>query len=224
MSFSTQTPNNKAISASLPPPVVETLTSLVTAVDAKDPFTNSHSQKVSSYAFALAGMLELDTAAAEEIRFAALLHDLGKVGIPETLLNKNGPLDSEEWELMKQHVELGARILEKCNGFERIRAMVRHHHEFFDGSGYPQGLSGESIPLGARIIAIADAYDTITSERTYKRPRPAEEALAELERCGGAQFDPELVTLFLRAMRRLPSPIFEITPATEKVVAAGPTT
>jgi diguanylate cyclase (GGDEF)-like protein/putative nucleotidyltransferase with HDIG domain len=224
MSFSTQTPNNKAISVSLPPPVVETLTSLVTAVDAKDPFTNSHSQKVSSYAFALAGMLELDTAAAEEIRFAALLHDLGKVGIPETLLNKNGPLDSEEWELMKQHVEFGARILEKCNGFERIRAMVRHHHEFFDGSGYPQGLSGESIPLGARIIAIADAYDTITSERTYKRPRPAEEALAELERCGGAQFDPELVTLFLRAMRRLPSPIFEITPATEKVVAAGPTT
>jgi len=224
MSFSTQTTNDETISVSIPLPVVETLTSLVTAVDAKDPFTNSHSQKVSSYAFALAGMLELDATAAEEIRFAALLHDLGKVGIPETLLNKNGPLDSEEWELMKQHVEFGARILEKCNGFERIRAMVRHHHEFFDGSGYPEALSGENIPLGARIIAIADAYDTITSERTYKRPRPAEEALAELERCGGSQFDPELVTLFLRAMRRLPSPIVEITPTAENVVAAGPTT
>ncbi|HLW97248.1 MAG TPA: HD domain-containing phosphohydrolase, partial [Candidatus Acidoferrales bacterium] len=133
-----------------------------------------------------------------------------------------GPLDSDEWELMKQHVEFGAQILEKCAGLESIRAMVRHHHEFFDGTGYPEGLSGEKIPLGARVIAIADAYDTITSERTYKRPRPAEEALAELERCGGTQFDPELVEIFVSAMRNLPNPIVEIAPASEKAVAEGP--
>ncbi|HLW97110.1 MAG TPA: diguanylate cyclase [Candidatus Acidoferrales bacterium] len=223
MTFSATALNNEVPSVPLPQPVIETLTSLVTAVDSKDPFTNNHSQKVSSYAFALADAMDLDTSTVDEIRFAALLHDLGKVGIAETVLNKNGPLDSDEWELMKQHVEFGARILEKCAGLESICAMVRHHHEFFDGSGYPEGLSGEKIPLGARVIAIADAYDTITSERTYKRPRPAEEALAELERCGGSQFDPELVTLFLRAMRRLPSPIFEITSGAEKVVVAGPT-
>jgi putative nucleotidyltransferase with HDIG domain len=222
MTFSASALNSEVPSVPLPQPVIETLTSLVTAVDSKDPFTNNHSQKVSSYAFALADAMDLDTSTVDEIRFAALLHDLGKVGIVDTLLNKNGPLDSDEWELMKQHVEFGARILEKCAGLESIRAMVRHHHEFFDGTGYPEGLSGEKIPLGARVIAIADAYDTITSERTYKRPRPAEEALAELERCGGTQFDPELVAIFVSAMRNLPNPIVEIAPASLKAVADGP--
>ena len=137
-----------------------------------------------------------------------MLHDVGKVGIVESkLLNKNGPLNPDEWEAMKRHVEYGSKLLEPLRGTESVREMVVHHHEFFDGSGYPKGLTGEQIPLGARIIAIADAYDTITSERTYKKARTAEEALQEIERCGNAQFDPESVRLFVSRVRELPNPL-----------------
>jgi HD-GYP domain-containing protein (c-di-GMP phosphodiesterase class II) len=108
---------------------------------------------------------------------------------------------------MKRHVEHGAKLLEPLRGTGRIREMVAHHHEFFDGSGYPDGLAGSQIPLGARIIAIADAYDTITSERTYKKARTPEEAFQELDRCGNAQFDPELVQLFISRLRELPNPL-----------------
>jgi diguanylate cyclase (GGDEF)-like protein/putative nucleotidyltransferase with HDIG domain len=226
---STETPataeSNGALAANhscpefLHPLLVETLSSLAMAVDSKDPTTQCHSQKVSSYAVALAEARELDAATVEEIKLAALLHDVGKVGISETILNKSGPLDPEEWDLMKQHVNFGARILESCRGAGRIQAMVLHHHEFFDGSGYPNALAGDEIPLGARIIAIADAYDTITSARSYKRARSAEEALTELERCGGAQFDPALISLFVDAIRKFPRPIVEIeaTPLTANV-------
>jgi HD-GYP domain-containing protein (c-di-GMP phosphodiesterase class II) len=110
---------------------------------------------------------------------------------------------------MKRHVEYGAKLLEPLRGTERIRDMVAHHHEFFDGSGYPQGLAGNKIPLGARIVAIADAYDTITSERTYKKAHTPEEAFQELERCGAAQFDPELVRAFILRLRDLPNPLIE---------------
>jgi HD-GYP domain-containing protein (c-di-GMP phosphodiesterase class II) len=130
-----------------------------------------------------------------------MLHDLGKVGVPETILNKNGPLNPEEWELMKEHVQFGHKLLEPLQTLADVRAMVLHHHEMFDGSGYPEGRAGEEIPLGARIIAIADAYDTITSDRTYKKARPAQAALAEIERCSGAQFDPQLVRIFTGAIR-----------------------
>ena len=130
-----------------------------------------------------------------------MLHDLGKVGIPEAILNKSGPLNPEEWELMKQHVRFGYRLLESLHTLTEVRGMVLHHHEMFDGSGYPEGRSGEKIPLGARIIAIADAYDTITSDRTYKKARSAQAALSEIERCAGAQFDPRLVRVFIDAVR-----------------------
>jgi putative two-component system response regulator len=135
---------------------------------------------------------------------AGLLHDIGKVGIPEIILNKSGPLNSEEWETMKTHTVLGAKILEPLEAMNRIRLMVKHHHEFFDGTGYPERLHGESIPFGARVIAIADAYDTITSERTYKKPRRPEEAFSELQRCAASQFDPEIIRVFVETMRRAP--------------------
>jgi putative nucleotidyltransferase with HDIG domain len=202
----------------LPPVVMDTLTSLALAVDAKDSLTQGHSQKVSGYAVLIAETMGLQGLEIEEIRLGGMLHDVGKVGITESILNKCGPLNPDEWETMKRHVEYGAKLLEPLRGTERIREMVAHHHEFFDGSGYPQGLAGSQIPLGARIVALADAYDTITSERTYKKARTAHEAFLELERCGGAQFDPELVRAFVSCLRRLPNPLIEPVLAPEREV------
>jgi len=190
----------------LPPAVVETVTSLALAIDAKDQYTQGHSQKVSAYAVMMAQALDMEPAEVEDVRLAALLHDVGKVGIPQEILNKSGPLDASEWETMKTHTELGAKILEPLEAMKRIRLMVRHHHEFYDGTGYPDRLEGGNIPHGARLIAIADAYDTITSDRTYKKARTPEDAFAELERCAGNQFDPELVRVFIDTMRRAPRP------------------
>jgi len=200
----------------LPPAVVETVTSLALAIDAKDHYTQGHSQKVSAYAVMIAQSLGMEPDEVEEVRLAGLLHDIGKVGIPEPILNKSGPLDASEWETMKTHTELGAKILEPLEAMNRIRLMVRHHHEFFDGTGYPDHLDGEQIPHGARLIAIADAYDTITSERTYKKARTPEDAFIELERCAANQFDPELVRVFIETMRRAPRPTVEVG-----VAAAG---
>ena len=194
----------------LPPAVVDTVTSLAIAVDAKNQYTQGHSQKVSAYAVLAAQAADFSPSEVEEVRLAALLHDVGKVGIPEAILNKAGPLDAAEWETMKTHAVLGAKILEPLRSLTRIQEMVRHHHEFFDGSGYPDRLEEEQIPLGARLIAIADAYDTITSERSYKKARSAEGAFTELERCASNQFDPNLVPLFIQTMRRQPSPLAEV--------------
>ena len=193
----------------LPAAVVETVTSLALAIDAKDHYTQGHSQKVSAYSVMIAQALGATSAEVEEIRLAGLLHDIGKVGIPEIILNKSGPLDATEWETMKTHTDLGAKILEPLKPMGRIRDMVRHHHEFYDGTGYPARLEGEQIPHGARVIAIADAYDTITSERVYKKARTPEDAFAELERCAANQFDPEIVRVFVETMRRAPRPTVE---------------
>ena len=194
----------------LPQSILDTVTSLAYAIDAKDQYTQGHSQKVSAYAALLAEALGMNDLEVEEIRLGAVLHDVGKVGIPEVILNKSGPLNLEEWDTMKTHVTFGGKLLEPLVPLARIRRMVLHHHEFFDGSGYPQALCGENIPLGARIITIADSYDTITSDRSYKKGRTAEQALSELERCAGTQFDPRLIEIFVRAMRQLPNPIIEV--------------
>src|SRR2546430_334189 len=201
----------------LPHAVLDTVTSLALAIDAKDHYTQGHSQKVSAYATLVAEAMGIKDEEMEEIRLGALLHDIGKVGIPESILNKNGPLNPEEWETMKAHVKFGAKILDPLTPLAPIREMVLHHPEFFDGSGYPDALIGENIPLGARIIAIADAYDTITSDRTYKRARKAIDALAELERCANAQFDGAIVEIFVRTMRAQPNPIIEVAATTGPV-------
>src|SRR5690348_6183795 len=140
----------------LPQAVLDTVTSLAFAIDAKDHYTQGHSQKVSAYAALIAESLNMSEVEVEEIRLGGVLHDIGKVAIPENILNKSGPLNPDEWETMKSHVRFGAKILDPLTPLARIREMVLHHHEFFDGSGYPDALSGESIPLGARIIAVAD--------------------------------------------------------------------
>jgi putative nucleotidyltransferase with HDIG domain len=198
----------------LPQAVLDTVTSLAFAIDAKDHYTQGHSQKVSAYAALIAEALGMNELEVEEIRLGGVLHDIGKVAIPENILNKNGPLNPQEWDTMKSHVTFGAKILEPLTPVARIREMVLHHHEFFDGSGYPNALAGEQIPLGARIIAVADAYDTITSDRTYKKARMAAEALAELERCASAQFDAKIVEAFVRTMKAMPNPIIEVASLT----------
>jgi diguanylate cyclase (GGDEF)-like protein/putative nucleotidyltransferase with HDIG domain len=216
----TEGTNGKATSAAaqgpqaLPQAVLDTVTSLAFAIDAKDHYTQGHSQKVSAYAALIAEAMAMSDAEVEEIRLGGVLHDIGKVGIPENILNKSGPLNPDEWETMKSHVNFGAKILDPLTPLARIREMVLHHHEYYDGSGYPDALGGEKIPLGARIIAIADAYDTITSDRTYKKARKAGEALAELERCANAQFDGAIVEVFVRTLRALPNPVIEVAATT----------
>ncbi len=170
----------------LPPAVIDTVTSLSLAIDAKNQYTQGHSQKVAGFAALIAGRLGLAEGEIEEIHLGGMLHDIGKVGVPESILNKSGALDADEWEMMKKHTIYGDELLAPLRAVSRIREMVRHHHEMYDGSGYPDGLAGERIPLGARIIAIADAYDTITSERTYKKARSPGAALAEIQRCAGS--------------------------------------
>jgi diguanylate cyclase (GGDEF)-like protein/putative nucleotidyltransferase with HDIG domain len=188
--------------------LLDTVTALAFAIDAKDHYTQGHSQAVSRLAAQVARHLGLGEAEVEEIRLGGILHDIGKIGVPETLLNKPSTLTPEEYEIMKTHTTLGWKILEplRVNSIERIRRMVRHHHERFNGKGYPDGLKGDDIPLGARIISIADSFDTMISRRVYKEGLPVAEALAELQRARGEHFDTELVDAFFSCLESLRDP------------------
>lgn len=184
------------------PSLMNTVTALAFAIDAKDHYTHGHSQAVSRLAEQIARQIQLADAEVEEIRLAGILHDIGKIGVPETILNKPSRLSPEEYELVKSHAVLGERILEplKVKAIERIRSMVRHHHEMFDGRGYPDQLKGEAIPLGARIIKVADCFDTIVSERTYKKAKSVEDAIVELRGQSGSEFDPSLVHALVQSL------------------------
>jgi diguanylate cyclase (GGDEF)-like protein/putative nucleotidyltransferase with HDIG domain len=182
--------------------LLDTVTALAFAIDAKDHYTQGHSQSVSRLAAQIGRQLGLPDSELEEIRLAGILHDIGKIGIPESVLNKPTRLTDEEHQIMKSHAALGDKILEplKVRAIQRIRRMVRHHHECFDGRGYPDGLSGDTIPLGARILAIADAFDTMVTRRSYKLGFSVPEAVAELRRCRGGHFDSQLVDAFLLSL------------------------
>ncbi len=190
------------------PSLLDTVTALAFAIDAKDHYTQGHSQAVSRLAAQIARQLGLPDSVIEEIRLGGILHDIGKIGVPEAILNKPSRLTAEEYEVVKIHSSRGADILEplKVKAIERIRGMVRHHHEMVNGMGYPDKLKGESIPLGARILAVADSFDTMVSERAYTRGRTMDEAIEELHRCSGTQFDGGVVDAFVRSLEVLGDP------------------
>lgn len=171
---------------------------LSAAVDAREPHSRGHSVSVMRMAVLLAEEMGLCAEETNNLRAAALLHDLGKIGTPEEVLGKVEPLKVDEWEQIENHAGLGSNILKRVQQMgNSISIGVKHHHERYDGKGYPNGLAGKNIPLFARIIAIADAYDAMTSTRSYRQAMSTEEAVEELRRCAGSQFDPELVEMFI---------------------------
>ena len=181
-------------------PDVAAVRSLAAAVDARDPYTAGHSERVAMYALDVGQALGMESEELEALKMAGLLHDLGKIGVPDAILNKPDGLTEGECEAIEQHTSIGASILRRAPQLEQIVPAVLSHHERWDGTGYPEGLSGDSIPLGARILAVADAFDAMTSARPYRQALPADDALLELRANAGKQFDPELVEAFSTRM------------------------
>jgi len=176
--------------------------SFAAALDAKSAWTAGHSERVTTYAVAIAGALEADKTFLEEIRTCGLLHDVGKIGIPEAILDKPDRITAREYKTIQQHPIKGAQILEHIHSFDNIIPGIKYHHERWDGRGTPEGLAGEGIPMIARILAVADSYDAITSNRPYREKREKHEAVDEIVRCSGTQFDPSVVNAFLNAVEQ----------------------
>lgn len=174
-----------------------TLEALLAALDTRDTETEGHSERVAAYTMAIASRLKLNPDELPHIERGALLHDIGKIGVPDAILYKPGPLTPEEWEIMKKHPEIGYRMCMKIEMLRSAAPIVLHHHERWDGKGYPYGLVGEEIPLGARMFAIADTLDAMTSDRPYRKALSFAQAREEIARHAGTQFDPDLVKLFL---------------------------
>jgi response regulator RpfG family c-di-GMP phosphodiesterase len=171
--------------------------SLVRTLEARDPYTKGHSLRVRRYALSLGRALELDVRLRQQLSLAAKLHDIGKVGVPEDILNKPSPLAPAEEDVIRQHPQIGERILKPIIRKRAVLAAIRGHHERLDGRGYPDGLSGDQVPLLARIIAIADSFDALTTSRAYREAWSVSRALAELQAGAGSHFDPVLVRVFL---------------------------
>lgn len=177
-----------------------TITALANALDAKCDYTSGHSLRVSRYALAIGRMLGFSDAELKDLELAGILHDIGKIGVPEAILWKQGRLDAEEQKIMSSHPLISAQMIGEIEQFERVRLWVKHHHEHLDGSGYPDGLAGEKIPIGSRIVLVADAYDAMTSDRPYRKSIGYTQATNELRKFSGKQFDPALVEALLTAV------------------------
>lgn len=203
--------------------LLNTINALVKALQAKHDYTGEHSRRVADVSIALARALRLPETEIHTIELAALFHDIGKIGLRDDVLNKPGSLTPAEYEHVKMHPLIAEEILSPIEDFAPLLAIVKHEHERFDGGGYPGGLKGEEIPLGARIIAIADTYDALLTDRSYRKGCPRDLALAEIRRCAGTQFDPKLVESFDAFMSRpdAPNPAAPNGAGTTRVVASA---
>jgi putative nucleotidyltransferase with HDIG domain len=181
---------------------VQFLETMAQALDARDPYTAGHSLRVAAYSFAIAREMGVPQKESEMIRTAAQLHDIGKIGIPDLILQKAGRLTPEEFGLIKVHPQIGRKILEKVIGFGDLLPIVELHHENFDGTGYPYKLSGTRIPMAARIVRVADAFDSMTSSRSYRNAMPVTKAIDELVKYSGTHFDPQVTQTFLNLIAR----------------------
>jgi diguanylate cyclase (GGDEF)-like protein len=191
-----------AAAADLEAAHAQVIDALAAALTERDSYTGEHSASVVDTAKCVAASLGLDATDVERIGHAALLHDIGKVGVPDRILLKTGPLAGDEWELMREHPLIGERILSAIPGLSSVAEMVRHEHERFDGGGYPDGLRGDEIPIGSRIILACDAYHAMTSDRAYRGAMAHDEAIAELARGAGSQFDPKVVAALVSHLAR----------------------
>jgi len=170
------------------------------SIDAKDRYTNGHSTRVAVISREIARRLDFTEEEVENVYYTALVHDIGKIGVPDTVLTKPSKLNDEEYRIIQTHTTTGYNILKEFEGVPDIAQGARYHHERYDGTGYCEGISGEDIPLVARIIAVADAYDAMTSSRVYRSKLSDDKARAEIERCKGAQFDPQIADILLQML------------------------
>ena len=193
---------------------IETVSALANAVDARDKYTHGHSRRVMRISGAMARVMKLPEAVADRIEWASLLHDVGKIGIRDNILLKEGPLTPEERLVMNQHPVIGAEIVEPTRQLRSEAPLIRAHHEWWNGAGYPDGIAGEAIPQGARIMTAADAYEAMTASRPYRKtPLTHEQAVAELHKYSGIQFDPQVVPVLVGLDRSVLDPV--TTPADE---------
>jgi putative nucleotidyltransferase with HDIG domain len=176
--------------------------SLANAIDARDPYTRGHSEEVARLAVQLGRKLDLDSVELEMLEFAALLHDIGKIAVPDTILQKTGRLSPSDWDILHMHPYYSAQIIRPIGSMERIVPWIYHHHERWDGRGYPDGLAGENIPLPARIIALADSYNAMMTDRPYRKRLGREETILEIESNAGIQFDPLITKKFLKLIMK----------------------
>lgn len=185
--------------------MISTIRALACAVDAKDRYTHAHSDRVAQLSLATARQLGVTgSESIRKVELCGLLHDIGKIGIPDAILAKPGRLTPEEFAIIKTHVSIGGRIVREVNGLEDVAEAIEHHHERYDGLGYPDGLADVEIPLTSKIIAVSDTFDSLTSNRSYRRRTQTERALQEIARCQGTQFDPNVVESFRAALARSP--------------------
>ena len=179
---------------------LESIETLRYTVEAKDSYTRGHSDRVSAYSVLIGKYLGLDDNDLKALKIGGLFHDIGKIGVPDSILQKDSKLSDDEYSEIKNHPTIGAHILSTASIFKDLLPIVKHHHERYDGHGYPSQLKGEDIPYLARIAAIADSFDAMTSRRTYRDSLPIDVVISEFKRCKGTQFDPDLTDLFLNIL------------------------
>jgi putative nucleotidyltransferase with HDIG domain len=181
---------------------VQTVVALANAIDMRDTYTSSHSQRIAEWAKDIARLLGCTAQETQAVYWGGLLHDIGKIGIADSILKKPGKLDAAEWEIIRKHTRLGAQLVAPIRKLTHVAPIIESSHERYDGSGYPCGLKGEEIPLGARIIGVVDSFSAMLDERPYKGPISQAEAIAELRRNSGILFDPQVVNVFLYVLNR----------------------